>query len=140
MYPMEQPRELAVGFIGLGAMGCPIAANLLAAGVPLRVWNRTPAASEAWRAGLPAGSAALATIVSAPSDCAVGPDSVVISMLANDAALAELAPVIAGALGPGGVHVCLSTVSDVARAPLPPCVPYFAPPCRAPRAAPAAAR
>jgi 2-hydroxy-3-oxopropionate reductase len=31
-----------IGFVGLGAMGAPMAANLLAAGYPLSVWNRTP--------------------------------------------------------------------------------------------------
>lgn len=33
----------ALGFIGLGAMGMPIAQRLLAAGYPLTVWGRTPA-------------------------------------------------------------------------------------------------
>jgi len=32
-----------IGFIGLGVMGRPMAANLLRAGVPLVVWSRTPA-------------------------------------------------------------------------------------------------
>ncbi len=32
----------AVGFIGLGMMGVPMAKNLLGAGFPLTVWNRTP--------------------------------------------------------------------------------------------------
>ena len=31
----------AVGFIGLGRMGRPMAANLVAAGFSVRVWNRT---------------------------------------------------------------------------------------------------
>jgi 3-hydroxyisobutyrate dehydrogenase len=31
-----------LGFIGLGGMGRPMARNLLRAGLPLRVWNRTP--------------------------------------------------------------------------------------------------
>lgn len=34
---------MKVAFIGLGAMGAPMAANLLAAGHELRVWNRTAA-------------------------------------------------------------------------------------------------
>ena len=33
-----QPR---IAFLGLGAMGRPMAANLLKAGYPLTVWNRT---------------------------------------------------------------------------------------------------
>lgn len=32
-----------IGFVGLGIMGRGMAANLLLAGFPLRVWNRTPA-------------------------------------------------------------------------------------------------
>lgn len=35
-----------VGFIGLGLMGNPMARNLLKAGFPLIVWNRTPARAE----------------------------------------------------------------------------------------------
>jgi 3-hydroxyisobutyrate dehydrogenase len=38
-----------VGFIGLGVMGEPMAGNLLRAGTPLLVWNRSPAKSEALR-------------------------------------------------------------------------------------------
>ena len=36
-----------VGFVGLGAMGTPMATNLLAAGYELHVWNRTSTRSEA---------------------------------------------------------------------------------------------
>ncbi|MBC9821623.1 NAD(P)-dependent oxidoreductase [Terrabacter sp. MAHUQ-38] len=35
-----------VGFIGLGIMGRPMAANLLRAGLPLTVWNRSPEAAR----------------------------------------------------------------------------------------------
>ncbi len=41
---------MEIGFIGLGLMGEPMARNLLRAGTPLRVWNRTAAKSEALRA------------------------------------------------------------------------------------------
>ncbi|HLB81095.1 MAG TPA: NAD(P)-binding domain-containing protein, partial [Dongiaceae bacterium] len=44
------PRPLAgrtLGFIGLGLMGRPMAANLLAAGAGLVVYNRTRARAEA---------------------------------------------------------------------------------------------
>ena len=37
---------MQVGFIGLGRMGSPIAANLLAAGHDLTVYNRTKAKAE----------------------------------------------------------------------------------------------
>jgi 3-hydroxyisobutyrate dehydrogenase len=39
-----------VGFVGLGVMGMPIAGNLVRAGGPLLVWNRSPSAAEALRA------------------------------------------------------------------------------------------
>ncbi|MEV7733169.1 NAD(P)-dependent oxidoreductase [Streptomyces sp. NPDC088921] len=39
-----------VGFIGLGTMGQPMALNLVRAGTPLVVWNRTPGWCEALRA------------------------------------------------------------------------------------------
>ena len=37
----------AIGFIGLGAMGSAMAANMIAAGFPIRVWNRTAAKAAA---------------------------------------------------------------------------------------------
>src|SRR3989442_1482651 len=66
----------AVGLIGLGLMGKPMGANLLKAGFPLTVWNRTRAKTEdlarqgAKVAGSPREAAAssdvLLTIVSDP--------------------------------------------------------------------------
>ena len=47
-----------IGFIGLGIMGRGMAANILKAGFPLTVWNRTPERTEALAA---AGSAVAAT-------------------------------------------------------------------------------
>src|SRR5690349_24123975 len=38
-----------VGFAGLGVMGTPIARNLIRAGQPLLVWNRSPVAAETLR-------------------------------------------------------------------------------------------
>ena len=40
-----QPPKYPIGFIGLGLMGGPMALNLLGAGTPLVVWNRSPAMS-----------------------------------------------------------------------------------------------
>lgn len=42
---------MSVGFIGLGKMGAPMAANLLRAGFPLIVWNRSVENSKALKAG-----------------------------------------------------------------------------------------
>jgi 3-hydroxyisobutyrate dehydrogenase-like beta-hydroxyacid dehydrogenase len=38
---MKNKNELVVGFIGLGNMGLPMAENIIRAGYPLIVWNRT---------------------------------------------------------------------------------------------------
>src|SRR5437868_7252739 len=42
---MTAIRSAPVGFIGLGAMGEPMALNLLKAGTALLVWNRSPSKS-----------------------------------------------------------------------------------------------
>ena len=95
-----------IGFIGLGNMGHPMAANLLKAGYSVRVWDRTPARAAAL-------AAEGATSVSRPEDVAET-GAVVISSLSNDRVL----EVVAGTnrdllrrLGPGGVHVSTSTIA-----------------------------
>lgn len=47
-----------VGFIGLGVMGEPMALNLVRAGTPLLVWNRTTARTQALAAAGAAVAAA----------------------------------------------------------------------------------
>ena len=73
----DDPPRTAIGFVGLGIMGFPMASNLLAAGMPLVVWNRTAARSDALQ---PAGAevAADATEVFRRTD-------VVLLMLADEA-------------------------------------------------------
>ena len=95
-----------IGFIGLGAMGEPIAANLVAAGFKLRVYNRTASKADAL-------VATGATRVERPGDAAV-PGGVAITMLADDAAVESVvlgAGGLAERLGPGGIHVSMSTVA-----------------------------
>ncbi|MGH8729631.1 MAG: NAD(P)-dependent oxidoreductase [Burkholderiales bacterium] len=95
-----------IGFIGLGQMGEPMARNLMRAGFKLRIYNRTPEKAAAL-------AAEGASAVTRPTD-AVEPGGIAVSMVANDEALEE---VVAGnggfgaALGQGGVHVSMSTVS-----------------------------
>jgi 3-hydroxyisobutyrate dehydrogenase len=57
----------SVAFVGLGHMGAPMAARLLAAGHQLTVWNRTPskAAALAGRGARVAGSPAEAAATQA---------------------------------------------------------------------------
>jgi 3-hydroxyisobutyrate dehydrogenase-like beta-hydroxyacid dehydrogenase len=95
-----------IGFIGLGNMGEPIAANLLAAGHTLRVFNRT--ASKA--APLKAKGA---TVVSTAAEAAT-PGGIVFTMLSDDRALEDVCEAQASfveKLGHGGIHVSLSTVA-----------------------------
>jgi 3-hydroxyisobutyrate dehydrogenase-like beta-hydroxyacid dehydrogenase len=101
---MSQMQE-TVGFIGLGNMGEPIAAILLAAGYGLLVYNRT--ASKAARL-VERGVRA----VPSPADVAER-SGIVLTMLSDDCAVEETClaePSFVERLGPGGTHISLSTV------------------------------
>lgn len=88
-----------VAFLGLGAMGRPMAARLLAAGHDLRVWNRSPGRDDALVA---AGAHRVAT----PAD-ACGGAEVAITMLFDAAALEEVL------FGPQGVASRIETGATV---------------------------
>ncbi|HEV3063418.1 MAG TPA: NAD(P)-dependent oxidoreductase [Vicinamibacterales bacterium] len=94
-----------VGFIGLGGMGSRMASRLLDAGYPLTVYNRTRRrAEEVQRSG--------ASIAESPRELA-GSSDVVLSSVADDAALAQVMFGDGGALPgaqPGSVFIDLSTV------------------------------
>lgn len=95
-----------IGLIGLGSMGEPIGKRLLDAGFGLRVYNRTPEKAEAL-------VAAGAVLAETPAD-AVEPGGIVLTMVADDAALDVVTngpDGLLSALGTGGVHVSLSTVA-----------------------------
>jgi 3-hydroxyisobutyrate dehydrogenase-like beta-hydroxyacid dehydrogenase len=93
-----------IGFLGLGAMGFPMAANLVAAGFKVRAWNRTPAKAEALTGARTART---------PRDAAVGAEFVV-TMLSDDAAVEGVTDgpdgLLAG-LAPDAVHLGMSTIS-----------------------------
>ena len=95
----------SIGFVGLGNMGEPMASNLLKAGYALRLYNRTPARA----ASLLAQGAKLVSRLSEVAD----PGGIVVTMLSDDRALED---VVGGSgvldrLGPGGIHLSMSTVS-----------------------------
>lgn len=92
---------MRVGFIGLGQMGSAIAANLLAAGHELSVWNRTP------EKALPLVEKG-ARLAESPVDAAQG--EVVMTMLADDAALDAVVYGEHGILGSPALHVSHSTI------------------------------
>ena len=101
----------AIAFIGLGSMGAPMAGNLLAGGVPLTVFNRPKArAQPLTAAGAKLADTPAATVVSG---------GVVVTMVANDAALEEVALGHDGfvdRLGKDGLHISMSTVRPRRRA------------------------
>jgi 3-hydroxyisobutyrate dehydrogenase-like beta-hydroxyacid dehydrogenase len=80
----------AVGLIGLGLMGRPMAVNLLKAGFPLIVWNRTRAKAEA----VAQSGAKLATT---PREAA-GQSEVLITIVSDPPALEEVLWGASGAL------------------------------------------
>ena len=95
-----------VGFIGLGLMGRPMGLNLLKAGFPLTVWNRTRARTEPL-------AAAGATVASAPREVAARSD-VVITIVSDPPALESVLWGGEGALGSmarGSLLIDSSTVS-----------------------------
>ena len=78
-----------VGFIGLGIMGGPMAANLLKAGFEVTVWNRTASRAEPLKE-------LGATVVATPADVARASE-IIVSCVTNSP------DVEAVALGPGGI-------------------------------------
>lgn len=91
---------MKIAFCGLGRMGVPMAARLLAAGHELRVWNRTPGKAGAL---VDAG----ATEAGSPAEAAAGAE-VVVTMLADPAAVED---VVSGAeLRSGTTLIEMSTI------------------------------
>jgi 3-hydroxyisobutyrate dehydrogenase-like beta-hydroxyacid dehydrogenase len=97
-----------VGLIGLGNMGTAVAERLLEAGYPLHVYNRT-------RGKVDALASEGATSADTAGDLASSVD-VVLTSLADDQALEEVAAEVVAAARPHTALVDLSTVSPVASA------------------------
>lgn len=96
----------SIGFVGLGAMGAPMAARLIDAGFAVTVWNRSPERA----ASLVAAGARLAA---SPAEAAKDAD-VVISVLFDDTAVEAVALGNGGlveAMYPGAIHLSCSTIS-----------------------------
>ncbi|MGD8851823.1 MAG: NAD(P)-dependent oxidoreductase [Gammaproteobacteria bacterium] len=98
------------GFIGLGAMGGPMAHNLHEAGLLARVWNRSRPRLDAFLAEHPAVAAA-----ETPAALAARA-TVVISCVSADADLLEVVEQLAPGMTQGSVLVDCSTVSRAAAA------------------------
>jgi 3-hydroxyisobutyrate dehydrogenase len=96
--------NMQIGFIGLGNMGAPMAANLAAAGYQVRGFDT-------------AGTTASGVTAAASASAAATGADVVITMLPNGAILRAVATEIIPAMKPGAVLLDCSTVDvDSARA------------------------
>ena len=93
-----------IGFIGLGHLGLPLATNLLNAGYPLRVYNRTPSKADPL-------VAQGAQLVTRPVDAVIS-GGIVASIVWDDAALESvvMSDGFLEQLGQGGIHLSMSTV------------------------------
>ena len=97
-------KTTTIAFIGLGAMGTPMAANLIAAGFSVRAWSRNPAKAAALKG---------ATACPSPREATEG-SNVLITMLSDEAAVESVLVGANGALAglaPGMIHIGMSTVS-----------------------------
>jgi len=93
-----------IGFLGLGKMGLPMASRLLDAGFELRVYNRSADKAR------PLADRGVA-VMKSPAEVSTR-GGIVISVVSDDPALESLAgDDLAEALGPGGLHISMSTVS-----------------------------
>jgi 3-hydroxyisobutyrate dehydrogenase len=97
--------RLRVGFIGLGAMGWPMARNLHRAGLLGAVWNRSAATAAAFAAETGVTAAASAAELAAQSQ-------LVVTCVSADADLLEMIEAIAPALRPGATVADCSTVAS----------------------------
>jgi len=93
-----------LGFIGIGHLGLPLATNLLNAGYPMKVYNRTASKADPL-------VAQGAQLVTRPVD-AVTSGGIVATIVWDDAALESvvMSDGFLEHLGPGGIHLSMSTV------------------------------
>lgn len=95
---------MTIAFLGLGAMGHHMAANLLKSGQTVHVWSR---GQDAVHALAQQGAKAAAT----PAECGLA--DIVVSMLADDAVTRTVLVDggVLDAMAPGSIHVNMATVS-----------------------------
>ncbi|MGW2377262.1 MULTISPECIES: NAD(P)-dependent oxidoreductase [Kitasatospora] len=94
-----------IAFLGLGRMGRPMARRLAAAGYPLTVWNRSPGRAE----GL--------TEAASPAEAVAGA-GIVVTMLSDPQAVAEVAGQFTPDLAPGTLWIDMSSIGPRAVAGL----------------------
>ncbi|NMT62576.1 NAD(P)-dependent oxidoreductase [Marinobacter orientalis] len=96
-------KQLHIAFLGVGLMGAPMVRNLLGAGFPITLWNRTASKCEPFQSE--------AGIAGSPKD-AIRDADVVITMLENgdvvDGVMVDQGGI--GALKAGAVYIDMSSV------------------------------
>lgn len=90
-----------VALLGTGAMGAGMARNLAAAGIDLRVWNRTPERA--------APLADVATVAATPAEAVAGAD-VLLTMLYDADSVLEVVSGLGDAIAPGTTWLQQSTI------------------------------
>src|SRR3954451_3662325 len=98
----SQDARPTVALLGTGTMGAGMARNVAAAGLPLRVWNRTP---DKARPLADAGAQVCEDVADAVRDA-----DVVVTVLWDAASVEQVLREASGALRPGAVLAQMSTV------------------------------
>lgn len=93
----------ATAFLGLGALGGPMAERLLAAGVPLTVYNRSQERQQALEAGGARGASTAAEAVRAAQ--------LICLCLSDDDAVRAVLEAATPALAPGSLVIDFSTIA-----------------------------
>lgn len=93
-----------IAFLGIGLMGAPMASRLLAAGFPVRAWNRTAAKARALGAR---GAQPCETV----RDAVEGAD-IVISMLESGVVVGQVIEAALAALKPGALWIDMSSTQQ----------------------------
>jgi 3-hydroxyisobutyrate dehydrogenase-like beta-hydroxyacid dehydrogenase len=102
----EEDMKQKIGFMGLGIMGTPMAANLLKAGYPVMVYNRSPEKAEPLvkqGAGLASNPENLAKAAEVVIAMVTGPEALSALLWGENGA--------GGAFNPGKVFINMSSVS-----------------------------
>jgi 3-hydroxyisobutyrate dehydrogenase-like beta-hydroxyacid dehydrogenase len=93
----------SIGFIGLGNLGTPIAANLLESCPGLLIYNRTASKTASL---VSKGARACDNVAALAREC-----SIVFTMVSDDAALKAVCESgLVSQLRPGGLHISMSTI------------------------------
>ena len=98
----QAASQPSVALLGTGIMGTGMARNMLKAGIPLRVWNRTRSRAEPL-------AAEGAAVCSDPADAVRGAD-IIVTMLSDGPAVFEAMTAAGPGLTPGQIWVQAATV------------------------------